>query len=179
MKTSLLKTTLFLIAAIVLIGIAGCESAPSRDQPSDADIISTSHKAAVELMSRGGGVGDETIIVASFANIDDLANSSSLGRIVSQQFASAFTSNGYKVVEMLLRNNVYIATGKGEFLLSRQIKNLSSEHNASAVVVGVYAVGKDNVYVTSKMIRASDNVVLASHDFKLPLGPDTRSLVRR
>lgn len=179
MKTSLLKTIVFLTIAIVLIGIAGCETTPSRKKLSDADIISTSHKAAVELMKRGGNAGSGIIIVASFANINDLENSSSLGRIISQQFASAFTSNGYEVVEMLLRNNVYIASGKGEFLLSRQIQNLSSQHNASAVVVGVYAVGKDNVYVTSKMIRASDNIVLASHDFTLPLGPDTSSLVRR
>ena len=66
---------------------------------------------------------------------------------------------------------------EGEFLLSRALKDLSLEHDAQAAIVGTYAVGENNVYVTTKVIRASDSVVLASQDFVLPLGPDVRKLV--
>jgi len=176
------KYRFLLIPTLIFLSVflAGCETAGVRDTRADADIISMSHAAAKKLIIQAGSrLGPEPIIAASFANIDNLEKSSSFGRIVSQQFVSTFANNGYTVVEMLLRNNVYIARGEGEFLLSRSIQLLSTEHNAQAVIVGTYAVGGNNVYITSKIIRSSDNIVLASHDFSLPLGPDTTKLLRR
>lgn len=174
----------YLMVAVLALGLGGCKSLPSgtgsNANSTDADIISTSHEAAVALMNGAGTkVSRGPLLVASFANIDDLDKSSSFGRIVAQHFASAFASNNFEVVEMLLRSNVYIARQKGEFLLSREIRNLSMEHNATAVVVGTYAVGKEHVYVTAKLINAGNNTLLASYDYKLPIGPDTHQLLRR
>jgi TolB-like protein len=46
------------------------------------------------------------------------------------------------------------------------------------VLVGTYAAGDDNVFVTAKLIRASDSVILASHDYVLPYTRDMRMLLR-
>ena len=162
------STTLFL----------GCQQLPPKPVE-DGDIVATTHQAAKKLISQSKGrLEPGHLIAASFANIDDLEESSTFGRIVAQQFATEFSNHGFKIVELLLRNDVYIATGAGEFLLSRAIKNLSTEYDAQAVIVGTYAVGSKNVYVTCKLIRARDSIVLASQDFVLPLGPDLRSLVK-
>ena len=162
------STTLFL----------GCQQLPPKPVE-DGDIIATTHQAAKKLITQSKGrLEPGHIIAASFANIDNLEESSTFGRIVAQQMASEFTNHGFKIVELLLRNDVYISTGAGEFLLSRAVKNLSTEYDAQVVIVGTYAVGEKNVYVTSKLIRARDSIVLASQDFILPLGPDLRSLVR-
>jgi TolB-like protein len=174
------RLTLVPILLILIVLLVGCTSPETRKIENDADIISMSHSAAKKLILQSGErLGPEAIIVASFASIDNLEKSSSFGRIVSQQFASEFSNNGYTIIEMLLRNNVYIARGEGEFLLSRSIQALSMEHNAQAVIVGTYAIGANNVYVTSKVIRASDSMVLASYDFSLPLGPDTDRMLRK
>jgi len=167
--------------AVVAIAIVGCASSQgvSRVTKRDADIIAVSHQAAKALASRARLKAGEPIIVASFADINALDRSSPFGRIVSQQIASAISAQGYNVIELLLRNNVYIKSGEGEFLLSRKIQNLSQERNVRAVLAGTYAVGGENVYVTAKLIRTADSVVLAAYDFRLPLGPDTRQLVRR
>ncbi len=117
------------------------------------------------------------MILTSFANIDDLTKSSTFGRIVAQQVGSGFSSQGHHVIELLLRDTVYIGVKEGEFLLSRALRDLSVEHDAQAAIVGTYAVGVNNVYVTAKVIRASDSVVLASEDFVLPLGPDMKKMV--
>lgn len=159
-------------------GSNGGSKTTNRSAIKDADLIDESYKAASVLVEQANLDPNYPLIAASFADINQLDGSSSFGRIVSQQFASAFSKSGYKVIEMLLRNNVYIRRGEGEFLLSREIRNLSAEHNVQAVVVGTYAIGADNVYVTSKIIRTPDSVVVAAHDFTLPLGPDTRSLLR-
>ena len=122
-------------------------------------------------------VDDEAFVAASFVNIDDLSQSSAFGRIISQQLASQFSSRGYKLVEMLLRKDIYIKQKEGEFLLSRQLMDVALEHNVQAAIVGTYAVGASSVYVTAKVIDPSNRVVLASHDYELPLGPNTKHLL--
>lgn len=176
-----LGSVLRLIAVVLVAAMmSACTTNDTKpaNQIEDANIIDNSHRAASMLVQQANMPADETMIAASFVDINNLDGSSSFGRIVSQQFASAFSKSGYKVIEMLLRNNVYIKRGEGEFLLSREIRNLSAQHNIQAVVVGTYAVGRKNVYVTAKVIRATDSIVLASHDFTLPLGPDTKALLR-
>jgi len=114
---------------------------------------------------------NDTIIVASFVNVDNLQESSTLGRIIAEQIGSRFAQKGYKVVEMKLRqHSVFMAERKGEFLLSRDLREVSRNHNAAAVVVGVYGEGFDQVYVSSRIVRPSDNVVIASCDTSIPMG---------
>ena len=43
------------------------------------------------------------LIVTSFADIDNLKNSSTLGRIIAQQVGSGFASRGHPVIELLLK----------------------------------------------------------------------------
>lgn len=82
------------------------------------------------------------------------------------------------MVDKLLRSDVYISPSQGEFLLSRAVNEISVEHSAHVVLVGTYAAGNDNVFVTAKLIRASDSVILASHDYVLPYIRDMRMLLR-
>ena len=101
------------------------------------------------------------------------------GGVDSSVVAMLLHKQGYEVVELLLRGDIYISKGEGEFLLSRNLKNLFAEHDAQAVIVGTYAVGSKKVYVTSKLVHADDSIVLGSHNFDLSLGPDLRTLVNR
>jgi len=171
------------VASLLLLGLAGCEGLPvpdSRPEPVTADIVGSSHAAADVLIQRAGPRLDpgKSLIAATFVNIDDLSDASSLGRIVSEQVASRFSEQGYQVVEMLLRSNIYIKRRAGEFLLSRELKNISFEHNAQAVIVGTYALGRKNVYVTARLIRATDSIILASYDYSLPLDHDVAFMLK-
>ncbi len=180
-----------LTITVFTLGLSGCASysggstsysggSTSSNSRQDVDIVALSYEAADRLMAQAGPSIDRsrTIVAASFANIDNLDDSSSFGRIVSQQLASRFTQKGYRVTEMLLRNNIYIKEREGEFLLSRALKNISAQHNVQAVIVGTYAIAANNVYVVAKIVRATDSTVLSSHDYMLPIGPDMRRLIR-
>ncbi|MBR02186.1 MAG: hypothetical protein CL394_02520 [Acidiferrobacteraceae bacterium] len=182
MRTGIMKSffhlrglPLFLVLTVSVLVLAGCQTnGPAKD----VNMIPISHDAAKKMIFQSKDrLEPGSLILASFADIDNLENSSTFGRIVAQQIGSVFSSQGYKIIEMLLRGKVYIGKGEGEFLLSRALKDLSTEHNAQAVIVGIYAVGSKNVYVTAKLIQASDSIILASEDFVLPLGPDLRTLV--
>ena len=115
---------------------------------------------------------DSPILVASFVNIDDLDNSSTFGRVVSEQFASRFKQRDYTTIEMKLRTNVFIRADSGEFLLSRELAEISTKHRAQAVVVGTYAVASKKVYLTTRVINVSDGRVLSSYDYDIPITSD-------
>jgi TolB-like protein len=53
-------------------------------------------------------------------------------------------------------------------LLSREIKDIGRQHNADAVVVGTYAdAGTSGVYVTVKVVRATDGLVMSATNFMI------------
>ena len=139
----------------------------------DDDLVGSSHRAADSLIKKAGVRLDtqRSIAAASFVNIDNLSESSSFGRIVSQQLASRLSSHGFQIIEMLLRKSVYIQQQAGEFLLSRELKNISKEHNVQAAIVGTYGVGKNSVYVTAKIVDSASSIVISSHDMSWRLAP--------
>lgn len=146
---------------------------------SDDNIIKKVEHATSKLMAADNSIGGaDRVIVTSFANVDNLSTSSRFGRIVAQQFAAEISADGYTVVEVLMSEALRIASNEGEFLLSREVAELGEKHNADAVVVGTYAEGSENIYVTAKLVRASDSVVLAAHSFDINLGPDARLMIR-
>ena len=176
MKPAFLR---FLIAFTAIVTLVGCQSSGHR-QIKDSDIIDEVEDSASHLMDDGEDYvsPSQRIIVMSFANVDDLKISSRFGRIVAQQYAAEISDDGYRVVEMLLSDRVMIEQMEGEFLLSRDVSKIGAAHDADVVVVGTYAIGVEHVYVTAKLVRTSDAVVLAAHSFDLNMGPDTRRMLQ-
>jgi len=176
--------TRFFRTSAVLIGmlfLLGCANKWSIETEQDADIVAASHAAADALIKQlqGKVEPNRPFLAASFVDINDLEQTTSFGRIVSQQLVTQFSNKGFVVVEMLLRKNIYIRQKGGEFLLSRAVREISKTHDAGAVIVGTYAVGARSVYITAKVIDTIDNAVLGAFDYRLPKGPDTHYLLNR
>ena len=175
----------FCLLALTMLSVlllAGCANQvqPTRKAVDDSNLVQSSHAAVDALLGNVRGVLDpaKPILTASFVSIDRLTESSSLGRMMAEQATTRLTRHGYTVIEMKLRDSIFIRDGMGEFMLSRELQHLSLQHDAQAVVVGTYAVGSNTIYVTARIVRASDGVILSSHDYQLPLGPNTRHLLR-
>ncbi|MGA1979652.1 MAG: FlgO family outer membrane protein [Sedimentisphaerales bacterium] len=115
---------------------------------------------------------DSPLLVASFVNVDDLNQSSTFGRTVSEQISSRLKQLGYTAIEMKLRTTIFIKEGSGEFLLSRELSDISTKHRAQAVVVGSYAAASDRVYLTVRVINVTDSTILASYDYNIPMTRD-------
>jgi len=188
---------LFLAVAIgaVTCGLVGCmpgyyeseggvtyvaDGRGARRLPLDEDMVQATRSAARLLVNsmHQGLPAEEPILVSSFVNIDDLTESSTFGRIVAEQIASNVAQQGFKIVEMKLRQEgIFIKERKGEFLLSRELQAISAAHEASAVLVGTYAVAEDLVYVTVRLVLVEDSSVIAAHDFSLPVGPNVHRML--
>jgi len=183
----------FVFAAwLILTGMAGCAkktATPPRkiaftlpDPQPYSNLLESSYAAADSLgrglRFRGLSLG-ESIMAASFVNIDDLTESSTLGRMVSEQIASRLAQHGFKVVEIKLRQeSVFIEEGKGEFLLSREVLSLGETRGAQAVLVGTYAVSKDFIFISARVVRTGDNSLVTGYDYELPNDSTTRSMLR-
>ncbi len=81
------------------------------------------------------------------------------------------------VTELKLRENVSLQPYQGELLLSRELSEVSKEHDAQAVVVGTYAVSAQTVYISLKLVNPVGNTTLAASDYELELDDNMRSLL--
>lgn len=176
------KLGLLLILTLSMT-LGGCFGLKTRD----VDLVDANHDAVDALLKRVKKdkflrydlVPSKPIIVTSFVNIDDVTRSSTFGRMAGEQVGSRLAQHGYKVVELKLRNDsVFIEKRGGEFILSREVRDLSVEHDAQAVFVGTYARAAERAYITMKALRADDGTILGSHDYSVPLGPNARSMMR-
>jgi TolB-like protein len=150
--------------------------------PKDTFLIKHGSYAAQILLNKTNGAikKDVPLIIASFVDSNDLNYTTGLGRLLAEQFSTQLINNGYKVVELLLRENLYITKKGGEFLLSREIKNLSlKQHNAQAALVGTYVTGANEVFINAKIVDISSNVIISSLDFSIPLDPNVINMLAK
>ena len=122
---------------------------------------------------------NNNILIASFVNINNLQESSTLGRMIAEHVSSRLSQRGHKIIDMRLRKtSVFMEEGKGEFLLSRDLLEVSKNHNATAVVVGTYGESLNGVYVSARIVNPSDNTIIASCDYGLAMGREADILMR-
>ena len=180
-----------LAAGLLSVGVAGLLSGCSdvytgasfRDHAAqgqrDVDLVANSHRVTERLVDTSQQILDmeKPIIVASLVDVSDLEQSSVLGRIVGEQISSRLTQLGYTTREMRFRGNILVREGDGELALSRDVQKISKAQEAQAVVTGVYAVADSTVYVTLRLIRAHDSLVISSFDYSLPKNENISSLL--
>lgn len=159
---------------IGVLALTGCADVNSR-QP-----VAMQTQPRVNLVERTGvavdrllgsmspGLApDTTIVVTSFANLDELSVATKLGRLIAEQAAERLIQRGYRVPEVRLAGALHINEG-GEFVLSRQVEDLQSKSLQTQVyLTGTMGSYRGTTYVILKLLRAKDGVPLASSDLEL------------
>ncbi|EXJ12136.1 FlgO family outer membrane protein [Nitrincola nitratireducens] len=171
------------ILFLVMLFAVGCSSnrpVNAASQDVQVDVVGELRKASKHLFAVTAPLDiSQPVLTASFASIDDLQQSSTFGRQAAEVFTSELARTGVPVVEVKMRDSLFIQERTGELMLSRELRHLSSSHNAQAVLVGTYAVGGTHLYVNVRVVRTADNVILGSHNFSLPINRDIRSMLPR
>jgi TolB-like protein len=180
MRINLLRTAV--LACPLLLG--ACSTQPQEDTNYTSvaanAFVAANYRAAdaLALQLRGKLSEDKPLIMATIVNIDALEQSSMLGRLVSEQLSTRLAQGGMKMLEMKLRNSVYLKRGQGELMLTREIGDVAHTHNAQAVVVGSYAETREAVFINVKVIQPTTNLVLAGHDYVLAKEGTVRSMLQ-
>lgn len=167
------------IVVLCTIVMTACSTAPSYQASETSEFTQANYLAVDKLVATTAVPIDKNVpvLIATVVNIDSLGQSSRLGRLVSEQIATRLTQQGFNVVEMKLRSNVYMREGTGELLLSRDVRDISKNYNAQMVVVGNYAVAAGYVYLTLKAVTVTDNRVIAAVNYSLPLTENNKVLL--
>jgi TolB-like protein len=167
-----------------LLPLAACNTLPEQQGNKYAEttsnkFVAANYEAADSLLAQLNGrlVADKPLIMATVVNIDALDQSSTLGRLVSEQISTRLAQGGLRMLEMKLRTSVYMKRQQGEMMLTREVGEVAHNHNAQAVVVGSYAETSDAVFVNIKVVHPQTNQVLAGNDFVLAKDGVVRSML--
>ncbi|GAB1385008.1 hypothetical protein MASR1M59_01560 [Melaminivora sp.] len=164
----------------------GCAQQPPqvRAEPNYLDaarapMLQSSREAVAQLVDRldMAITGPGPVLVATVVNVNDMSVSAPLGRTLSEQYASAMAMSGFNVKEIKLRGDVFVKEGAGELLLSREVRDIARNHNASMVLVGTFSPAANYTYVSLKLVRTEDSRIIRGHDYALPNDRDVNRLL--
>lgn len=166
------------IAGLLLSACANQGGAPTFAAPQEVNVVHLMNSSAADLVANATGLqADDPIIAATFVNIDNLQESSTLGRTLAEMFATGLVRAGLTVMEVKMRDSLFIRESTGELILSRDIRRLSASHDAQAVLIGTYAQAESMVYLNVRIVRSSDNVVLGASNVQLPMDRNIRAML--
>ncbi len=174
------------IFALAVLTAFLCVLAAERDSQAfvgKADsLVDISHKAGDMLERNLLEFLDRTlpILSTSFVNLDNLKETSALGRLIGEQIASRFSQHGYKVIELRLSNGkVLVQEKNGELALSREMSRLNREHAAQAIIVGTYCIIENRAFLSTRLVSTLDNSILSSYSFSVKMDELLKSLAQK
>ncbi len=189
--------SLIVLSFVVLVGAACAprnslvkDNGPTSLSSVDGNITETAYKAVQYMLenARDSIVGDDCldgtrpVLVASSVNLNDFNVTSNFGRLMGQSLKVALQSQRKsKIIEIDLRQGsipILQGSNAGEFLLSRNTLTLATRFNAGAALVSTYSVALNKVYITVELINVDQNVIVAAHQFEVPIGPRTWALLK-
>lgn len=106
--------------------------------------------------------GELQVAVATFVNLDQLYETSALGRYLSEQMIHELQRTGVDVLEVRMMPSMKISEENGEYILSRDMGELSYVHGVDAVVAGTYVVGDGQIFLNGRLLGVENGKVLAS-----------------
>lgn len=184
-----MRHSILVLLGSLLIILGGCGASTGRFAPppkeptykdaAKTELIKTNYAATDKLLKSLKRPLDPALplVVATLVNIDELTESSRLGRLISEQIGARLSAQNYRVIELKLRGDIFVKQTEGELLLSREVKNIMVNHKAQAVVVGTYSEAKNFLYLNLKIISVLDNIIIGAHDYVLPIDNNIRHLL--
>lgn len=134
----------------------------------EPDLERHSREAAGALWAGAGRKRGYAMLMTTIASVDNLEHASTFGRVLGEQVAAHLTQAGFVVLEA--RNTGVMEIGqKGEFMLSRHLREQARERHAATVLVGTYGLVGTTVYVSLKLVDMGNDTVLAAHAFSFPV----------
>ncbi|CAA9892979.1 conserved exported hypothetical protein [Candidatus Methylobacter favarea] len=174
----MLKTATIFISALLIASMNGCAYF-RQYETKDADLVEVSYDATCELKDNLKRTlpKNSLVVVSTLLNVDNLNKTSSFGRIISDQIASAFHNSGYQIIGMEMPIDLFVMQDKGALHLSDDAKAELKPYRPAVIVGGVYAPGKKNAYVSLRIVDLHSKNIISSTDFSVPMGPDAKVLL--
>ena len=118
------------------------------------------------------------IAVTTFVDVNNLYDSSTFGRLISEQLMSELAMRGYKVIELRQAEAMQIMHGQGEFLLSRELPALRKFQDVSGLVVGTYVASPERVYLNARLVHPRNSSIISVGSVEMARTKEISNLLR-
>jgi len=112
-------------------------------------------------------VKKRTLVILSIVNINNYKQASNFGRYISEDLIHAMRMNGFSILDYKAANSI-IMNKDGEYLFSRELKNIKKERNLTYALSGTYTVYKDSITINCRIIDISSGVVVSTAQVTVP-----------
>jgi len=162
----------------------GCTTLPCYDANYEktsynaiSHLLATAHPPAGEMEVFNP---DRAVLYSTTVDLNNYDRTTNFGRLMSETLSTALVQHWQNdLVKMTLRQSTApIIPQEGEFLLSREIRDLATDYNAGAVLISTYSVAIDKVYLNVQLINVDFNTVVAAVTYNIPLGPRTLAMLK-
>lgn len=169
-------------ALVLMLFLTGCATHKdySKSYLGSTEFIKKNQVAVDQLagqLGQGKVHKDYPVIVASVVSMNQLNRTSTFGRLLSEQVSARLSQLHYQVVEPKLRGDLMIRED-GEFLMTRELKEIAKSVSAQAVVVGTYVETSQDIFVNLKVVQPETNHVLAATSYAIPLAKDVAVMLK-
>jgi len=114
--------------------------------------------------------GLQWVVVTTPANVNQMGQATALSRAVSEELATAMTAKGYYVQEIRKTSEVIFNKAQGEFMLSRDARELAAcKFQSTLVLAGTYVATPSGVRFNIEVIDARNNDVVAKASSVIPM----------
>lgn len=174
------RTISLALALVAIGGLTACSPYRTERSTTQTDSLpqptlgTTTYRAVERLLGIANPpvASGSKLVIATIVDIDNLEESSTLGRMMSDYAASRAIQLGFAVDEHRLRETLAIRPETGELILSRDLSQIPGLADGQAVIAGTYAAGKSWIYVNLRLIGLVDQRTLSSVDFVVPRDAD-------
>ena len=106
--------------------------------------------------------------MTSFSNLDNLAETSPLGRLVGEHLLHELMVRGWAVSDVRIAKELTI-NRDGELAMSRDTNRLRSIVPAENVVTGSYSVTNDGVLLSVRVVDFATGLIVSSAETRLKM----------
>lgn len=176
----MLKKQALYVLIFAMITLTGCNRFYYSNEPEDEDLVEVSYEAVDNLLVnlKQPLPKGSLVVINSLVNVDDLSQTFSFGRIISDQISSAFHRSGYRIMGMELPTEIFVKNDAGILHLSDSAKEALNNVGAQALLIGSFAPGKQNAYISLRIVDIASQNFIATTDYSVPMGPDAKNLLK-
>ena len=112
-------------------------------------------------------VSNVTMAITSFVDVTDLKSTNKLGIMLSETLIHDMQIRGYKVIDYKTMDTVKI-NRKGDFTFSRNILELTRNHDVQYFLTGTLTGLKNGIIVNARLINSKTKIVISTAQAFIP-----------
>ncbi len=111
---------------------------------------------------------DNTFVVTSITNLNNLSETTSFGRLLSENLIHELQVRKWKVFEVRLTKDIII-NNTGEFSLSRDIQKIRDLYKIGGIVAGTYSIAENNIIINVRVVDINSGIIASSGQLRMPV----------